>query len=312
MSWDYIVNKLSFTGVKDVTVWQDVLFGVLLIPPSLEVLRRFLTWWSSKRPLQLLLKGYTAKNRQVFVFLSQLSAADENGEKIQEQRYVIEYPDPTTTNKNRLGKALRWRIDPLWSEADGECLADVYNILGRVGKVDGVQIGNLINDWSRWSVPIFSIGFNPKTEKLINKCKPIYFKLKAKKERLEINNQRVEINVSKLKIEGHDIELDDISPNDAAIVQKSFIKNTNSPVFLLAGIGTTGTSAAGYFLRREAENIGKLFGNGPFCFLLRGTVEDGKAAFSVADVHPKPSLLKIIRHPTIYIKFFRRKENEET
>jgi len=257
MFWNWLLQLLSFTGVKDVSVWQDVLFGVLLIPVAIQVGGALAGWLRNKRPLRLLLKGCLSNDAEVLIFLSQLSALDDNGQIDGNPKYVIRYPSPKPTDKSCLDRDYRQNIDPVWPEADGECLADIYNVLGRAGKVRSIHVGNLISEWSEWSKPTFSIGFNPRTHKLIEKCDPIYFDI-------DIN----ESGSRELGIEGCDTKLDSVMPNDAAVLQKTFLKNNSTPVFILAGLGTTGTGAAGYFLRENCVTIGKLYGDKPFCFCL--------------------------------------------
>ena len=48
MSWQSLTELLSFTGVKDATIWQDVIFGALLIPFSIEFVRRTLNYFENQ------------------------------------------------------------------------------------------------------------------------------------------------------------------------------------------------------------------------------------------------------------------------
>lgn len=295
MFWNRLLQLLSFTGVEDVSVWQDVLFGVLLIPVAIQVVDAFVGWLRNKRPLRLLLKGCLSSDAEALIFLSQLSALDDNGQIDDNPKYVIKYPSPMPTQKSALRLTGRKNIDPVWSEGDGECLADIYNVLGRAGKVRNVRVGNLINDWNEWSKPTFSIGFNPKTHKLIEKCDPIHF-----------DTKETESGYSELGIEGCDVRLDSLVPNDAAVLQKTFLKNSNTPVFILAGLGTTGTGAAGYFLRENCVTIRKLYGDKPFCFLLRVKIDEGRTSVVMRGAYPKPSAARVILYPAAYFRFFRK------
>lgn len=295
MSWNWLLQLLSFTGVKDVSVWQDVLFGVLLIPVAIKVVDAFVGWWGNKRPLRLLLKGCLSSDAEALIFLSQLSALDDNGQIDDDPKYVIRYPTPKPTDKSALGLVCRQNIDPVWSEAEGECLADIHNVLGRAGKVRNVRVGNLINDWNEWSKPTFSIGFTPRTHKLIEKCDPIHFEI-----------GEADSGYRELGIEGCDARLDSRFSNDAGVLQKTFLKNSNTPVFILAGLGTTGTGAAGYFLRENCVTIGKLYGDKPFCFLLRVKMDEGRTSVAMQDACPKPSATRVVLHPAAYFRFFRK------
>lgn len=171
--WDVLLNILSFTGITSVTVWQAVVLNSIFIPILILLYRSLWIWYNSRRPLQQLLSDYLRGDSDTLIFIPQLSGAFDNWKFNPNQRYIIKYPDPSPTDKNRLTEAPRHNIDPVWSEADGECLADVYNILGRSGKTRGIKIANIIKHWEEWSNPSVSIGFSPKTHKFIENCDPI-------------------------------------------------------------------------------------------------------------------------------------------
>jgi len=220
-----------------------------------------------------------------------MSGADNAWNFNPDQKYITRYPEPLPTDHTNLGTQRKLNIDPVLSEAEAECLADVYNILGKVGKVNNINLGDLINDWNIWSDPIFSVGFNPKTNKLIEKCSPIYF----------------ELIDGLLLIKSKNITYNAILPNDAGIIQKTFTKDTNNPVFILAGLGTIGTSATGYILRQYFIKIGKLFGSNPFCIFLKVKIDEGRTSAFIDKILPAPSWCRIILYPLTYYSF--RKKN---
>jgi len=289
--WDFILTKLSITGVEDKSVWQDIFISALLIPISILLFNKLLAWWNNKRPSKSIFKNCLNKDKNVFVFHSQMSGADDDWNFNPDQKYITRYPGPLSTNQANLRIQKKERVDPVLSKAEAECLADVYNILGRIGKVKNINVGDLINDWNIWSDPIFSVGFNPKTLKLIEKCNPIYF----------------ERNTNELTIKDEDISYNSEFPNDIGIVQKTFIKDSNNPVFILAGIGTTGTSAAGYILKQNLIKIGKLFGSDPFCIFLKARIDEGKTSALIDKIYPAPNWHRIIMYPLTYYNF--RKKN---
>ncbi len=288
--WDSIQKILSFTGVTEKSVWQDVFISALLIPAVIYLGNKFLVWWNNKRPSRLVFKGYLKKNKDIFIFHSQMSGADNNWNINSDQKYITRYPLPLPTDHANLGIQKKFNIDPVLSEAEVECLTDVHNILGRVGKVKNIHFGNLISDWGIWSDPIFSIGFNPKTHKLIEKCNPVYFKLEG----------------SELLIKDKNIRYGCLLPNDAGIIQKTSIINTSSPIFILAGLGTVGTSAAGYILKQNFIKIGKLFGSGAFCIFLKAKIDESKTSAFIDKIYPTPKWYRIILHPLLYYSFKRR------
>lgn len=290
MFWNYLTDILNFTGISDLTVWQDVLLSSFLIPIFIFSTNAILKWWHNKKPLQELLNGFLSEDTSVLVFLAQLSAIDAGGRINHQQQYVVKYANPTPIDKTAIAVTGRINIDPLWSEADGECLADIFNVLGRAGKVKDIEIGDLAKDWGVWSKPTVTIGFNPKSMKLMEKCEPIYF----------------ELGENSLSIKGSGTKLDSFMPNDAGILQKTFIKRSSVPILILAGLGTTGTASAGYFFLENSTDIGKLYGSKPFCFLLKTSVDEGKKSVIPISAYPSPSFLRIVLHPLAYLKFKRK------
>lgn len=292
MFWNTITTSLSFTGVKDLTVWQDVFISAFLIPIVIFLGSKILVWWNSTRPSKLLFKSCLGKDNDILIFHSQMSGADDNYNFNPNQKYITRYPDPLPSNHSNLGVQQKKNIDPVLSEAETECLTDVYNILGIVGKVKNINIGDLIDDWNMWSCPIISVGFNPKTIKLMEKCDPIHFELLLPR--------------GELKVKDCNISFGSRVPNDAGIVQKTFIKDTDIPVFILAGLGTMGTSSAGYVLKQNFVEIGKLFGSVPFCIFLKVKIDEGRAAAVINKICPKPKWWRVFLYPFAYYRFTKK------
>lgn len=288
--WDKITTLLSFTGVEDKSIWQDVFFSSLLIPITIYLGVKLLKWWGKIRPSRLVFKDYLAKDSRVYIFHSQMSSADDNWVLKNNAKYITRFPQPIPTNHANLGIQKKFNIDPVSSCADGECVADVFNILGLVHKTKNIFIGDLINDWNIWSDPIFSIGFNPKTHKLMERCDPIYY----------------ELSDDKIRIKNTDISFDSSLPNDAGIIQKTFDRESNKPVFILAGLGTTGTSAAGYVLKNTFVKLGKLFSGTHFCVFFKVKIDEGNKSASIQKIVPNPKWINVILHPLLYYNFSKK------
>lgn len=285
MFWTNLAKFLSFTGVKDETVWQDVFISAFLIPIGLLILNKLLNWWNSIKPAQLLFKN--SLNKNIYIFHSQMSGADSNYNFNPNQKYITRFPEPLPSNHANLGIQKKLNIDPILSQAEAECLTDIYNVLGRIGKMKNIFVGDLINDWKIWSAPIFSVGFNPKTFKLIEKCKPIYFELLG----------------GVIKIKDSNITYDSNLPNDAGIIQKTFIRDNNNPIFIIAGLGTMGTSASGFIFSQNFIDIGKLYGSGSFCIFLKVKTNEGRNSAFIDKMFPIPNWRRIILHPLTYFRY---------
>ncbi|OGE82576.1 MAG: hypothetical protein A2846_00415 [Candidatus Doudnabacteria bacterium RIFCSPHIGHO2_01_FULL_49_9] len=285
--WDKVTIILGFTGVQDKAVWQDVFISALVIPVTIYLGSKILKWWNNSRPSRLILKDYLSKDVVVYIFHSEMSSADNDWNKIKDPKYITRYPQPIPTDHANLGVQKKYNIDPISSLADAEGVADVFNILGSVQKIKNIHIGDLISDWNIWSNPVFSIGFNPKTHKFREKCEPIFFDLD---------------DVS-LKIKNSNISFDSYFPNDAGIIQKTFDKESKTPVIILAGMGTLGTSAASHLLRINIISLGKVFGNNPFCVFFTVKTDEGKNSATIRKITPLPKWFNIISHPLTYFEF---------
>ncbi len=296
MFWQNITEFLSFTGVTDVTVWQDVAISSVLIPIVLLSINWLIEQWNNFQPAKLLLRKFLDKNTSILVFHSQMSGADDQWNFNPNQKYITKYPDPLPTDSQNMSIQRKFRIDPILSQAEADCLTDVYNILGKYGKVTNIIRADLISDWGKWSNPIITIGFNPKTMKLIEKCEPVYFELMQSAAGMTINDI------------DHKITYDSYIPNDAGIIQKTFIKGSNNPIYIFAGIGTAGTGASGYILLKNITELGKLYGNSPFCAFLKVKINEGRESAYIDKLCPKPKWHRIILYPFIYYQFYKNKK----
>lgn len=306
--WSTITNTLRFTGVNDVAIWQDaiissIFLGAALIPLSLFVSRKIGHFWNSQRPLNLLFKGFLRSNMQSLIFLSQLHALDNLGNLNPSPQYAIEYPLPLPNNKSNTTLVGRSNIDPVWSEGDGECLGEVFNTLGSAGKISNIQIADMLKDWARHNGPIITIGFNPKTLDLEKNCSPIFYKSKNLLAGSKGRKQKVmHLSIPKLKK-----ALDCLLPNDAGIIQKTFIKGSGLPVFILAGLGTTGTSSAGFVLRENAVKLGKLYGDDAFCVLFYVSIARGRTSADIRGIYPKPKYWRRLLFFPTFVGYHKKK-----
>ena len=290
--WLWLTNLLDFTGVNDRTVWQDILVSAILLPLFFLATQRVFIFLDRNRPTKVLLKGYLKKGGRVLIFLSQLKAVDGSGNKLANPQYINEFPAPLPTDRSRLETHRKQNIDPVWSEGDGECLASVYNILGRAEKVSDIEIADTIKDWSRHSQPIISIGFNPKTLDLEKRCTNLDYVL--------------ERDTASISMPVIDKKVDAYLPNDGGVIQKTFLKSTGQPVLILAGLGTVGTSAAGFVLSQEVRSIGKLYADKSFCMLFKADTNIGRSSGELQFIYPAPSFWRKISHFITYSDYRRR------
>lgn len=273
--------------------WRDAILSSALIPLVFYSASKLRIWFVSLRPKNSLFQGYMSAKNDILIFLSQLSAADDQLRMKTNQKYVTRYPKALPNDRNHLETQNYVNIDPIWSQSDGLCATEVFNILGQIKKYQGFRIADTLSDWNERSNPVFTIGFNPKTRDLLNSCSPIDFQLNT--------------DGTTLSIKEYELILDANYPNDAGIVQKTFVSNTNIPVFILAGLGTTGTEVAGKVLNQNCVALGKLYGNRAFCLLFKTDITKGSCYYDLKCVYPKPQILGALFYPVTFIKWYRKK-----
>jgi len=273
-------------------VWQEVILDTMLIPIAISLSKAFWKWFENTRPTSLLFKGLKTSDNDILIYLSQLSVVDANKKKLSDPKFIAEYPNPTTNNRNNLSFLLYEKIDPLWSESDGRCAGEILNILGRVGVIKKFRIANTINDWTENLSPKFTIGFNPKTHDLVKSCAPIYYTTPSPIE---------------LGIQGNDIKLNCINPNDAGIIQKTFLKNTKIPIFIMAGMGVMGTEVSGFIFNKYGTEIGKLYGANPFCILFQANLTKGNGYHEIKALYPNPPIMRQILYPKTFLNWKKKK-----
>lgn len=109
-----------------------------------------------------------------------------------------------------------------------------------------------------------------------------------------------------LSIQGHTLSLGAKYPSDAGIIQKTFLLSSSKPIFILAGLGTTGTEVAGKVLNDNCVSFGKLFGKSSFCVLFKTDITRGSDYFEIMGIYPKPKLYRAILYPITFVSWYRR------
>jgi len=283
-----VITLLNFI-LLDKESWVEIIITAVLIPLLLISFQRLGIFFNQIRPSKLIFKDLWKKEHNIYLFCSQLHNTDEQYCIIKEPKYIINYPSPMPNDAHRTQCVKRQNIDPVCPEADVECMLDIHNILGMIGKQENIHYADMIKHWEQLINPIISIGFNPKTNSLQGNCQPIYYKL---------NSDGV--------ISANDFDFDYSNsifyPNDAGIIQKSYIKDSKTPVFILAGGGTMGTSAAGYVLKQNYINIGKLYRSRPFCVFFNVKIDHGRSSAVIDKIYPKPSKLYLYT----YLRFSKK------
>lgn len=285
--WNEITRNLTFTGIHTKELWQEIIFGLFLnfLSVGILLLKDFI--WDINPQKKFF--GLTKKT-SVRIFLTELKALNEQGEIDRNPRYVVQYYKRTVRNRNNIGNEERYNIDPVWPDAEGRVLGNIYYALGRINFRKDIQISNLINDWSKNSDLTFSIGFNPKTHLYLEKSPYDFIEL--------ARNQSSGLT---LGLKNGKKKLNAISPYDAGIMQKTTYKG--KPVFLLAGLGICGTEAAGKLFEDHYKHFARLYGKDPFAILIRTNINEGTENYEIVEMTKPKNNLHIIFNPFLYFKY---------
>ena len=123
------------------------------------------------------------------------------------------------------------------STQTAQTLAHVFNVLGRVGRVDNIEVTYHDKDYDRWDVPMFIIGGGWKAHQAFETCNPYFvyeqrdrscgFTLASTAEHFCPTRPREE---------------------DMGLLQKMINPTNGKPVWVVMGIRGAGTVAASYRL----------------------------------------------------------------
>jgi hypothetical protein len=154
----------------------------------------------------------------------------------------------------------------LWGDVDGKAVANIFNVLGRVGKSHNVNIVRMSEDVGEWNAHIFVIGAQSQ------KSFDFYRLMKNVVYRVDVDNiidNRDEQQVPREDEYGYGIVMKASNP---------FYSDGDGVAFLIGGYGALGTAAASYYFREHYQSLGSEFGTDCFGIVVRARVSAGEQA----------------------------------
>lgn len=170
------------------------------------------------------------------------------------------------------------------STSETQAVANILNILGRVGRTKNIQILFVDQDSGRWDAPMFILGGNWKATRSFETCMPIF----------SYRDEKVILESTK------DIYRPKTSDHDIGFLQKTINPVTGFPVWVAMGWRGAGTVAATYALLRWWKEIGILYGSHPFGILIGMNDKDGWQQSHIVRIYPEPKCYKKIIHPIVW------------
>lgn len=172
------------------------------------------------------------------------------------------------------------------STSETQSVANILNVLGRVGRTDNIQLVFVDQDFDKWDAPMFILGGSWKAIRSFDTCMPI-FSYRDGKIILEPTKE-----MYRPKTSDHDI----------GFLQKTINPATGFPVWVAMGWRGAGTVAATYALSRWWKEIGYLYGSRPFGILIGMDDRDGWQQCRIVRIYPEPIFFKKILHPVAWQK----------
>ncbi|MBU1854464.1 MAG: hypothetical protein KKF89_01985 [Nanoarchaeota archaeon] len=272
-----IQNILNIITTDEIIAGAIV--GSIIIPSLIFIVAKFWQAVFKQIPKRKLLGDFNDNNLLSKIYLKELVDTNKSNTYLHK---LPDYDPPKTSNHYSQGI----NIPNVYAKCDVECMNDFINIMGSVGKTKNIQLSSVEKQWNQWDNPIVSIGGHFVTDKIFEKCKPIFckktndsFKLKNMKEPVKCYGK------------------------DYGLIMKTKNIEHNFDVFVLMGLGVRGTSASGFFFRKYHNYIAKLYGSRAFALILKCELNQGKEDAKLFNYYPEPPLYKKILHPLIWKKF---------
>ena len=232
---------------------------------SLKAIRRFL--------------GPFADNDQICaIFTKEMYSADRT--------YFSDNPNyfPPHTEEQKQ----KWvKIPYVISTSDMRAVSDAIHILGQVSKKQNIEFRSAIKDWDLWDQHTIAVGGSLKTKEIMSACEPQLVRITQKKETIGF------------QLTGCEELFQAINGNDYGIILKTKYPPTGKQCMIIMGMGSLGTEAASYYLRQNAQMIGRAFGAQPFVLLVHCRIDQGKQSARLHRWHPQVPVWKKILHPSL-------------
>jgi hypothetical protein len=229
--------------------WPNLLAGAVLgavASITFAGLWNVAHWIWRRFPLRALLGELADNRREMSIFLKDMKSRDGKYYSLPD----VEYRDA-------------WgNIASVVSRSDVEAAADLLNILGQAGRTLNINWRQIDRDAEIWDEPLVCVGGNFKAKKALELCVP----------------QLVRYKDLVLQTVDDDQCFKPDQTSDFAVIYRGRHPGTGATCFVVFGMGSAGTLAAGSYLRRHARHLGRLYLARPFAVVIRVGWHNGKDA----------------------------------
>ena len=237
-------------------IWTGAILGAVLgamvIPGVFWLIRLVKNWWSETRPAMNLLEGMAHQDEPCKIFIRDL---------------LLSQDATVLSLEPRVGWGRVPNVSELWPQVDAQAAADVFGVLGDVGKTQNVEIVRMSEDAGQWDSHIVVIGAQA------GKSFDFYRHMNNAAFRVDDQNIMDSATAEVVQREqgyGYGIILKATNPFKS--------QGRKGVAFLIGGFGTFGTATAGHYFREHYKELGRTFGRNDFGIVVRASVTAGEQA----------------------------------
>ncbi len=233
--------------------WLSLFLGGIVIPAGLNLFRFLRNWWRETRPGYRLLDEISIQSETCKIFVRDL---------------ILEKDSRLLAIEPRVGVGVIPNITNLYAEVEGKGIANIFNVLGQMGKTQNIQIVGFREDIrGEWNSQIILLGAQAQKHfDYYRLMRNVAYRMDSE----NIYNAQTDQVVQRERGYGYGIILK--AENPFKIGKRKGI------AFLIGGFGVLGTSAATYYFKENFRQLGKDFGSDHFGVVVRAPSTAGEEA----------------------------------
>lgn len=213
--------------------------------------RKIREWWSFTVPAGRILGDCINNKTLLKVYVKDLFVPDntfDHPKLISQEGTVLQ------TNPN---------IDKVWPEAESRAVAELFNLLGLLGKRQKIEIVEMSKGYNEWNSNMIVLGAQAM------KCREFYEVM------INVGYGVDEKNIYDFQTK-QPIDMDKRSYGYGIIIKAKNPYNNSKPSFLLGGFGILGTKASVYYFLNNIALLGKEFSNKCFGIVVKARIVAGE------------------------------------
>ncbi len=242
---------------------MEFIFAVVqFIPDTFKFIKK---WWIFRRPAGKIFGSIIDKKNTLNIFVKDLDVPNNT------------FDNPKLFSKEGGIQQINPNISKVWPEVEGEGLAELFNLLGRIDKRDNINIIPTSQGLSNWSDNLIVLGAQAiKSLEFYKTMNNVGYRMDDK----EIYDNDTGEIIPRENDDQYGYGLIIKAKNPHSKSKKSF-------GFLLGGFGTLGTRASIYYFTHNIDKLGKAYGDKCFSLVIRARTVSGYKSAEVMEKYTK-------------------------